>query len=103
MVLCFSESSLNFEANHQGKYDGICGVNPIYWNEYLADQGFEYNSLKGGVEVYKFYLDKYDNKKTALLKYKGANTNVKVKKIVDKIIRLEKEFKPKLNKLENLK
>lgn len=99
MVLCFSESWLDFEANHQGLYYGVCGVNPKYWEDYLNDLGYEYNSIIGGVEVYKYYLEQTENKKKALMKFKGGSSNEKVKKIVDKVIRLEKEYKHRIDKI----
>lgn len=93
MILCFSESSLDYEASHQGQYISVCGVNPSYWQEFINDKGYEVNSIKAGIEVYKFYLDKYKDKRTALLKFKGVDKNKKVKKIVDKIIIIERELK----------
>ena len=92
-MLCFTESSLNYKANHQGLYDGVCGVNPDIWNDYLADKGVHYNSLQGGLLVYKYYLKKTKNKRDALLRFKGVVKNEKVKKIVDKILVLEKELR----------
>ena len=61
--MCFTESSLNYEANHQGLYNGVCGVNPFIWNDYLLSQGINYNSLLGGLMVYKHYLAETKNKK----------------------------------------
>jgi len=91
--LCFSESSLSYEANHQGLYDGICGVNPHLWSDYLKDIGVDYNSLKGGFEVYKYYLSKTNNKKKAILEFKGVEKNKKVKKIVDNIFIIERKIR----------
>lgn len=92
-MLCFTESSLNYKANHQGLYDGVCGVSPGIWNDYLSDKGVHYNSLQGGLLVYKYYLKKTKNKRDALLRFKGVVKNEKVKKIVDKILVLEKELR----------
>ena len=61
--MCFTESSLNYETKHQGLYDGVCGVDPDIWNDYLADKGVHYNSLQGGLLVYKYYLKKTNNKR----------------------------------------
>jgi hypothetical protein len=93
LILCFSESSLNYEANHQDNYIGICGVNPTIWSDYLNNKGIDYNSLQGGLTVYNYYLEKTNDKKKAILKYKKVVKSKKVKKIVDKIIVIEKELK----------
>jgi hypothetical protein len=92
LILCFSESSLNYEANHQDNYIGLCGVNPVVWSDYLKDKGIDYNSLQGGYAVYNYYLEKTNDKKKAILKYKKVIKSKKVKKIVDKIIVIEKEL-----------
>lgn len=93
---------MDYEANHQGLYIDVCGVNPSLWGDYIDELGVRRNSLKAGIEVYKYYYDKYKDKKKALLKFKGVKNNEKVKKIVDKIIRLEKEYKKRLNELKSL-
>ncbi len=64
------------------------------WKDYLNSIGVKYNSLKAGLEVYKFYLKENNgNKKEALLEFKGVEKNKEVKKVVDKILILEKEIK----------
>lgn len=64
------------------------------WKDYLNSIGVKYNSLKAGLEVYKFYLKENNgNKKEALLEFKGVEKNKEVKKVVDKILILEKELK----------
>ena len=93
MTLCFTESSLDYEANHQGLYNGICGVNPFIWNDYLLSQGIDYNSLLGGLMVYKHYLAETKNKKKAILEFKGVDKNEKVKKVVDKILIIENSLR----------
>lgn len=92
--MCFSESSFNYKANHQDLYVGVCGVNEYLWKDYLEEKGIHYNSLKAGLEVYKFYLNANNgNKKKALLEFKGVEKSKKVKEIVDKILVLEKEIR----------
>ena len=92
-ILCFSESSFNYEANHQDLYIGVCGVNKNLWNDYLEQRGIHYNSLKAGLEVYKFYLKVNNgNKKNAILEFKGVQKSKKVRDIVDKILVIEKEL-----------
>ena len=69
------------------------------WKDYLDSIGVRYNSLKAGLEVYKFYLNANNgNKKEALLEFKGVEKNKKVKKIVDKILVLEREIKIQYHK-----
>ena len=93
MTLCFTESSLSYEANHQGLYSGICGVNPFLWNDYLTSKGINYNSLMGGLTIYQYFLAKTKNKKQAILKFKGVNKNKKVKKIVKDMLVIEQKLR----------
>ena len=75
-------------------YESYCGVNPFIWKDDLDKKGIDYNSLRGGLEVYKFYLKVNNgNKKKAILNFKGVDKNQKVKEIVDKILVIEKELK----------
>ena len=75
-------------------YIGVCGVNEYLWKDYLEGKGIDFNSLRGGLEVYKFYLNLNNgDKKAAILDFKGAVKSKKVKKIVDKILVLEREIK----------
>lgn len=75
-------------------YIGVCGVNEYVWKDYLEGKGIDFNSLRGGLEVYKFYLNANNgDKKAAILDFKGAVKSKKVKKIVDKILVLEREIK----------
>ena len=93
-LLCFSETSLREDVLHQGLYESYCGVNPFIWKDDLDKKGIDYNSLRGGLEVYKFYLKVNNgNKKKAILDFKGANKNFKVKIIVNKILKIEKQMK----------
>jgi hypothetical protein len=92
IVLCFSESSLDWKAKHQGKYIGVCGVDPHIWKPYLKDLGIHYNSLQGGMEVYKFYLEKNNSEYKALLDYKGVKSNTEVKEIAKKIIYIKNQI-----------
>lgn len=69
------------------------------WQSFLDEKGLWYNSILAGSQVYGFYFDKYGSKRTALLKFKGVQSSKKVKKIVDKIIQLEKEYDNEVQKL----
>ena len=74
-------------------YIGVCGVNEHLWKDYLQEKGIHYNSLKAGLEVYKFYLNANNgNKKKAILNFKGVDKNQKVKEIVDKILVIESKL-----------
>lgn len=90
---------MNYSANHQGLYIGVCGVNPKHWQGYLTEKGLDYNSIQGGKEVLNYYIEQYGSKREALLKYKGVINSTKVKGIVDKIIRLETEYKDRIKTL----
>ena len=93
-LLCFSETSLREDVLHQGLYESYCGVNPLIWKDDLDKKGIDYNSLRGGLEVYKFYLKVNNgNKKKAILDFKGVEKSKKVRDIVDKILVIEKELK----------
>ena len=93
-LLCFSETSLREDVLHQGLYESYCGVNPFIWKDDLDKKGIDYNSLRGGLEVYKFYLNANNgNKKKAILDFKGVDKNQKVKEIVDKLLVIEKELR----------
>lgn len=59
----------------------------------MNHKGIDYNSLKGGLAVYHYYLSETNNKKEAILKYKKVIKSKRVKKIVDKIIVIERELK----------
>lgn len=83
---------------HQGIYNDVCGVKPD-WKDYVESKGLELNTLASGQAVYLHYLEQYGSKRKALLKYKGVKNSVKVKRIVDKIIRLETEYKDRIKTL----
>lgn len=91
-MLCFSESALDYEANHQGLYDGICGVNPHYWDEFLAEQDIPINSIQAGYAVYQFYLEQTGDRNKALKKFKGIQSKSN-NWIIKKVRRVTKEVK----------
>ena len=65
----------------------------------MESKGLELNTLASGQAVYLHYLEQYGSKREALLKYKGVKNSTKVKRIVDKIIRLETEYKDRIKTL----
>lgn len=90
---------MDYTAKHQGKYIDICGVNPKLWKEHLNENGIGRNTLVGGQSVLEYYLDKEGSKQKALLEYKGVEHSAKVKKIIAKILKLEKEYKSRVKNL----
>lgn len=90
--LCFSENtSLEYDVSHQGLYEHVCGVKPL-WNSYLDEQGVERNSILAGYTVYQYYLDKTNSETKALKKFKGIQSSEK-NWIVKKVQRVISEVK----------
>jgi hypothetical protein len=92
LLLCFSESELNYNANHQGLYINICGVNPKYWDSFLSERGINTNSILAGYTIYQHFIDKTGSKTKALKEYKGIEKN---KWIIKKYKKVEKQIKSK--------
>lgn len=93
---------------------GISGVTPSQWGKFLKNKGIPINSLRAGVEIYKYYLEQGNNNYLyAMEKYKGIQSE-KTKPMAVKFVRQYKEvlalemkrdpvsFKPK-NKNKNKK
>lgn len=89
--LCFTESSLNYNVKHKGKYDksttGICGIKPDFWKSVL--KGNNPNSLYSGYLVLNHLLEKHGDIFTAIAKYKGAKRNLKT---TEKAIEISKNL-----------
>ena len=86
IYLCYSESSLDYGAIHQGRYTNVCGVDPL-WKSYLRERNVPYNSLQAGWEIFLYYYEKNNHDKLkAILEFKGVSKNKKVKAISKKII-----------------
>lgn len=96
VALCFTESSLNYNVKHYGRFDistsGICGLKSKYWIDEIEEITHEnINSLYAGSKVLEYLLIKYDNDLFKALKhFKGANKNLKP---VHKVIRIYKNIK----------
>lgn len=74
LALCFTESSWNYNANHQGPYSNICGNKP-HWTPYLNELGIEANSIEAGIAIYKFYKNKNNGSRfLAIKEYKGIKS-----------------------------
>lgn len=95
LSLCYSESPWNYDANHQGKYINVCGVNPYYWADHLKEQNIKVNSILAGYEVYRYYLGKTKSPILALKEFKGIESKRKMW-IVYKVRRVTEEVKIQL-------
>ena len=74
LALSWTESSWRYEVNHNSSAEGICGVIPYYWEEYLLNLDVEVNSVAACIEIYKFLKqDRTDNQ--AMRKYKGIQSD----------------------------
>ena len=91
LVLCFSESPFDYEANHQGLYLDVCGVNPL-WHPYLEEQDIPINSIQAGYAVYQFYLEQTGDRNKALKKFKGIQSKSN-NWIIKKVRRVTREVK----------
>ena len=90
LALCFTESNLNYEAKHKGKFDkttvGICGLKTKYWIDEIEEINHQnINSLYAGSLVIEYLLNKYNGDLEKTLKhYKGADKNLKpVKRVIE--------------------
>lgn len=90
LALCFTESSLNYEVKHKGKFDkptvGICGLKSKYWIDEIEEINHQnINSLYAGSLVLEYLLNKYnDNLFLAIKHYKGADKNLEsVKRVIE--------------------
>lgn len=93
IYLCYSESSLNYGAIHQGRYTNVCGVDPL-WKSYLLERNIPYNSLQAGWQIFLYYYEKNNHDKfKAILEFKGVSKNKKVKAISRKIITKTNQLK----------
>ena len=73
LALAWTESSWNYEANHNSQAEGICGVVPKLWKDYLIERDIELNSVAACIEIFKYYRE--DNtRKQAIKKYKGLES-----------------------------
>ncbi len=73
----------------------MCGVDPL-WKPYLKERGIKYNSLQAAWAVFNYYYEESNyNVYKAILKFKGVQTNQKVKQISKKIISTTNKLKDK--------
>ena len=84
---------MDYNAKHKAKNTiGICGINIVYWNDLLKENGVKANSLKACLVVYKELLNKHKNKRATIKAYKGIETKSNMW-IVDKTIEIERKMK----------
>ncbi len=98
LAIAWTESTWNFDANHKSDAEGICGVIPDYWQDYLRDRNIDINSVAACIEIYKFYkAENKGSKEKAIKEYKGIENNIhlieKTLLIRDKILKILKENK----------
>lgn len=98
LAIAWTESTWNFDANHKSDAEGICGVIPDFWQDYLRDKNIDINSVAACIEIYKFYKsENKGSKEKAIKEYKGIENNIhlieKTLLIRDKILKILKETK----------
>ena len=96
LAIAWTESTWNFNANHNSAAEGICGVIPNFWEDYLTSKNIDINSVAACIEIYKFYKEENKgSKEKAIKEYKGIENNVhlieKTLVIRDKILKILKE------------
>ena len=98
VLVLFSESSGNKNAKHSKKnVQGWCGVDVSIWGEELNQNSIPVNSLKACDYILNKYLEENNwNKKLALYDYKGVEKNIKVKGIIENMIKIEKKIDKEL-------
>lgn len=98
LAIAWTESTWNFDANHKSSAEGICGVIPDFWQDYLASKNIDVNSVGACIEIYKFYKEENrGSKEKAIKEYKGIENNIylieRTLMIRDKILKILKESK----------
>ena len=78
---CYSESNLNYNVIHKGKFDkttkGLCGIK-TEWIDIIPELNEDnINSLYGGYLVLSYLIEKEGDLENALKKYKGSIKNYK--------------------------
>lgn len=100
LALAWTESTWNYDAKHSSTAEGICGIKPEHWQEYLDSINVELNSLEACLAVYKTYEKKHNNSKFHMLKdYKG----IRAKKNIPLVLKTIKIKNIILKELENVK
>ena len=98
VLILFSESSGNKNVKHSNKnWIGWCGIDVTIWGKDLRREGIAINSLKACDYILNKYLEENNwNKKLSLYAYKGVENNIKVKGIIENMIKIEKKIDKEL-------
>ena len=98
VLVLFSESSGNKNVKHSKKnVQGWCGVDVSIWGEELNQNSIPVNSLKACDYILNKYLEENNwDKKLSLYAYKGVEKNIKVKGIIENMIKIEKKIDKEL-------
>lgn len=96
LALAWTESTWRFQVDHKSEAEGICGVVPRFWADYLASKDVDINSVAACIEIYNFYKDQHNgNRKLAIKSYKGIETNTylinKTLRLRDKVLKILKD------------
>ena len=76
LALSWTESTWRFKVDHKSEAEGICGVVPRFWSDYLSSRGVDINSVSACIEIYNFYKEQHNgNRKEAIKAYKGIENN----------------------------
>lgn len=81
----WTESTWDYNANHQGLYSNFCGNMPWHWDDFLNKRGVNSNSAAACIEIYNYYKEIHGNRYNAIKAYKGI---VKNTYIIDRSIHL---------------
>ena len=83
---------MNYNADHRdgGRTQGICGVIPYYWNDYLYSQGIKVNSLKACYAIFNKLKEEHKSTTSTLKAYKGIESKNK-EWIVRKVLTVTQE------------
>ena len=75
LAIGWTESTWNYNANHQGLYTNFCGNMPWYWDKFLEEKGVGSNSAAACIEIYNYYKEIHGSRYDAIKAYKGIKYN----------------------------
>lgn len=92
LAIIYTESKWKYNVKHlEWNTQGIAGIRPYYWGDFLKMQNVRVNSVKACELVYLDLLKKNNgNKFKAIAEYKGAKKDFK---IVRTVLELEQKIK----------
>lgn len=69
-------------------------MDKTFWADEFKENGIKVNSLGACEYVLNYYLEQNQgNKKKALTAFKGIENNIRVKKVVDNMLKIEKRLR----------